>query len=141
MDINVYVGYIVDAIEVNGEFFGPSGRGSRVNVPIGPGEIILRLEYGINSDWPGQDYNNAICGLYFVTNYQKLGPYAPCETKYSTAVPRDESLSAFLSSNAILKSGENNFILGFKARVSTVFHSLVCFGKMDGQNYYKVNGL
>ena len=70
-----------------------------------------------------KDYNHAICGLSFVTNFQKLGPYADCTAQYSTTIPEDQNLSEFISSQAIFKA-EENFILGFKAKVCNIFFDL-----------------
>ena len=51
----VYTGYVIDSIEVNGEVYGPVNRGSRIDVPLQPREKVLRLEYGINSNWEGKE--------------------------------------------------------------------------------------
>ena len=75
IDLAVYAGYVVNTIDVNGERYGANSGGNYANVPMQEGETILRLEYGI---WinDAYDYSGSICGLYFVTNIQKHGPYA-----------------------------------------------------------------
>ena len=75
MRISVYAGYVADAIEVNGNRYGASSGGTKYDVPIQEGETVQRLEFGIRRDFPDEEYQNAICGVYFVTNVQTHGPY------------------------------------------------------------------
>ena len=75
MNLSVHEGSVVNTIVVNGERFGANSGGIKNDVPMQEGEIILQLEYGF-LNYPNLDYSEAICGLYFVTNIQKHGPYA-----------------------------------------------------------------
>ena len=117
-DLCVYAGTIINTIEINDEKFGASYGGDKITVPMQSGEHVLRMEYGINKAWTGWEHNNAICGLYFITNFQRHGPYGveECPAIYSVSIPDDLSLSEFLTKNLVLKS-TGNWILGFKARV------------------------
>ena len=75
MDLAVFTGYVVNTVVVNGERFGANSGGNKYGIPMQDGEIITSLEYGI---WinDAYEYSGSICGLYFVTNIQKHGPYA-----------------------------------------------------------------
>ena len=118
LDLCVYAGTVINTIEINDEKFGASYGGDKITIPMQSGEYVSRMEYGINKAWTGWEHNNAICGLYFITNFQRHGPYGveECPAIYSVSIPEDLSLSEFLTKNLVLKS-TGNWILGFKARV------------------------
>ena len=91
-DIAVYAGYVIDSIEINGKRFVKEG-GDRIDVELQHGETILKMVYGISRLWPGYGWNNAICGLTFITNLQILGPYnnpycasCGCEFEYLVSI-------------------------------------------------------
>ena len=118
LDLCVYAGTVINTIEINDEKFGASYGGDKITVPMQSGERVLRMEYGINKAWVGWDHNMSICGLVFITNLQRHGPYGveDCPATYSVSIPEDQSLSEFLATNLILKS-TGDWILGFKGRV------------------------
>ena len=66
----IYAGYVIDSIEVNGEVYGASDRGNRIDVPMEEGEVVLRLEYGINSDWEGQETDLKIRKFLYLSPQQ-----------------------------------------------------------------------
>ena len=120
MNLSVYAGTVINYIEIDDENYGGSKNngGDKNVVPMQSGERVLRMEYGINKAWVGWEHNNAICGLFFITNLQRHGPYGTeaCPVTYSVSIPDDQSLAEFLTENLVLKS-TGNWILGFKARV------------------------
>ena len=118
LDLSVYVGTVVAKFVINDEEFGAGAGGDKITVPMQSGERVLRMEYAINKAWVGWDHNMSICGLVFITNLQRHGPYGQeaCPATYSVSIPEDQSLSEFLTKNLVLKS-TGDWILGFKARV------------------------
>ena len=118
LDLSVYVGTVVAKFVINDEEFGAGAGGDKITVPMQSGERVLRMEYAINKAWVGWDHNMSICGLVFITNLQRHGPYGQeaCPATYTVSIPENQSLSEFLTKNLVLKS-TGDWILGFKARV------------------------
>ena len=82
-------------------------------MPIGHGETIQRILYGIENGYSGQRWNNAMCGLHFITETQTYGPYASeCEIQYAVNIPEDITLLEFLPKQ-LKYIGEKNWVLGF----------------------------
>ena len=75
--------------------------------------MLYGMLYRIESGYEGQRWNNAMCGLHFITETQTYGPYASeCEIQYTVNIPEDATLLEFLSKQ-LKYIGEKKWVLGF----------------------------
>ena len=117
LQIDVYHGLVIDAIEVNGRRFGiQDGPQNKENVDIQHGERVQQMRYGTGNGWTGQPWNNGICGLYLITNVDTLGPYGQaCEAEYTVSIPDHKTLHDFLKSEMTLTN--DNWPSGFRNQI------------------------
>ena len=84
-----------------------------------PSETVKRIEYGIKRNAVGQPYNNAICGLRFITEADTFGPFSTdCETEYTISVPEDMTFPEFLKQE-LTYIGVKNWVAGFRNQILT----------------------
>ena len=120
LKIFVHAGVVVDAIEVNGKRFGTQGGpDNKKDVLMQPAETIKQIKYGIERHSASQPYNNAICGLRFITEADTYGPYGrDCETEYTISVPEEMTFPEFLKQE-LTYIGAEKFVAGFRNRIPT----------------------
>ena len=125
LQIAVHHGSVVDAIEVNGRRFGTQdGPPNKENVDIQHGERVQKMRYGIGKK-TGEQWNNAICGLYLITNVNTFGPFGPllgyawlgyaCEAEYTVNIPDKMTLHEFLQLEMTLT--DENWPSGFRNQI------------------------
>lgn len=119
LEIAVHGGIVVDAIEVNGRRFGTQdGPFNRRDVAIQHAENVRQIKYGIHRNSVDAEYNNGICGLHFITEAGRYGPFAdPCETEYTVSIPEDVTFPEFLKQE-LTYIGAKNFVSGFDSQVA-----------------------
>ena len=123
LDIKLYAGTVIYDIVVNGIRIGNNGDGGIIDVPMQQGETVIAIGYGTKDVQIGGSYQNVICGLTFITSFEReLGPYGnaaptdPYTIEYFLTIPGDVTLLDFLEQEKIMDVN-GNWILGFESQI------------------------